>query len=66
MINQAVPLYLPPGRRVGPVVVVGLGYNSLWQPDRANFNAWAAQFDREADALDRAAPRAAERRRSCG
>jgi lysophospholipase L1-like esterase len=51
MIKQAVPLYLPPGRRVGSVVVVGLGYNSLWQPDRANFTAWADQFDREADAL---------------
>jgi hypothetical protein len=51
MINQAVPLYLPPGRTVGSVVVVGLGYNSLWQQHRANFNAWADQFDREADAL---------------
>lgn len=51
MINQAVPLYLPPGRQVGSVVVVGLGYNSLWQKNRANFAAWAAQFDREADSL---------------
>jgi len=51
MINQAVPLYLPPGRRVGSVVVVGLGYNSLWQPNRLNFSAWAGQFDGQADSL---------------
>ena len=51
MVKQAVPQYLPPGKRVGTVVVIGLGYNSLWQKDRANFNAWAAQFDREADSL---------------
>jgi hypothetical protein len=42
---------LPAGRRVGSVVVVGLGYNSLWQRNRAHFNTWAQQFDREADAL---------------
>ena len=51
MIDQAVPRYLPPGRRVGSVVVVGLGYNSLWERDRARFDVWAAQFDREANAL---------------
>ena len=51
MVKQAVPLYLPPGRRVGSVVVVGLGYNSLWEHERANFTAWATEFDREADRL---------------
>jgi lysophospholipase L1-like esterase len=51
MIKQAVPLYLPPGRRVGSVVVVGLGYNSLWQRDRLNFATWAGEFDSEADSL---------------
>jgi len=51
MINQAVPQYLPAGRRVGSVVVVGLGYNSLWQKDGVNFATWAGQFDREADGL---------------
>jgi lysophospholipase L1-like esterase len=34
-------------------VVVGLGYNSLWQRERLNFDDWAAQFDREAVALIR-------------
>jgi hypothetical protein len=51
MISEAVPLYLPPAHRVGSVVVVGLGYNSVWQPYRLNFRAWAGQFDREADSL---------------
>jgi lysophospholipase L1-like esterase len=51
MIDQVVPRYLPPGRRVGSVVVVGLGYNSLWQPHRTRFDVWAAQFDREASSL---------------
>ena len=51
MVNQAGPLYLPPGRKVAPTVVVGLGYNSLWQPNREHFGAWAGQFDRQADAL---------------
>jgi hypothetical protein len=51
MINQAGPRYLPPGRKVAPTVVVGLGYNSLWQPHEEHFAAWAAQFDRQADTL---------------
>ncbi len=36
---------------VGSVVVVALGYNSLWGKDRAQYDTWAAQFNREADAL---------------
>ena len=36
---------------VGSVVVVALGYNSLWGQDRAQYDTWAAQFSREADAL---------------
>ncbi|MEO5679778.1 MAG: acyltransferase family protein [Acidimicrobiales bacterium] len=36
---------------VGSVVIVGLGYNSLWERDRARFSSWAAKFDREADDL---------------
>jgi len=36
---------------VGSVVVVALGYNSLWGQDRAQYDTWAAQFNREADAL---------------
>ena len=36
---------------IGSVVVVALGYNSLWGQDRAQYDTWAAQFNREADAL---------------
>ncbi|MET0324993.1 MAG: acyltransferase family protein, partial [Ilumatobacteraceae bacterium] len=36
---------------VGETVIVGLGHNSLWERDRANFDNWARKFDREADAL---------------
>jgi len=36
---------------VGAVVVVALGYNSLWGKDRSQYDTWAAQFNREVDAL---------------
>jgi len=36
---------------VGATVIVGLGHNTLWEKDRANFDNWAGKFDREADAL---------------
>jgi peptidoglycan/LPS O-acetylase OafA/YrhL len=39
------------GTPVGQVVVIGLGYNTLWERDRANYDSWAERFDREADAL---------------
>jgi hypothetical protein len=39
------------GGRVAPLVVVGLGYNSLWERDRRNYDLWARRFDREAVAL---------------
>jgi hypothetical protein len=38
-------------RRVAPLVVVGVGYNSLWEHDRRNYDTWAARFDREANQL---------------
>ena len=38
-------------KRVSPIVVVGLGYNSLWERDRRNYGRWAARFDGEALAL---------------
>ena len=39
------------GRRVSPLVVVGIGYNSLWERDRRNHDTWAARFDAEARKL---------------
>ena len=39
------------GRRVAPLVIIGVGYNSLWERDRRHYATWAAEFDREAKAL---------------
>jgi formylglycine-generating enzyme required for sulfatase activity len=39
-----------PGR-IGSVAVVALGYNSLWQKDRQNFQRWADNFDKTAEAM---------------
>ena len=39
------------GRRVAPLVIIGVGYNSLWERDRRNYAIWAAEFDREAKSL---------------
>lgn len=39
------------GRRVAPLVVVGIGYNTLWERNRRRYDFWAARFDREAAQL---------------
>jgi hypothetical protein len=39
------------GHPIGSVAVVALGYNSLWEKNRRNFDRWASQFDKQADAL---------------
>ena len=36
------------GRRVAPLVVIGIGYNSLWERDRVNHRRWAERFDGDA------------------
>ena len=41
------------GRRVAPLVVVGLGYNSLWERRRRRHAFWARRFDRDAVRLIR-------------
>ena len=41
------------GRRVAPLVVVGLGYNSLWERHRRRYRFWARRFDRAAGRLRR-------------
>jgi hypothetical protein len=38
-------------RKVAPVAVVGLGYNSNWEPGRKHYGFWAAAFDRQARSL---------------
>ncbi len=38
-------------RRVARLVVIGIGYNSLWQRGRRNYSSWARKFDTEAKRL---------------
>jgi hypothetical protein len=38
-------------RSVTKLVIVGIGYNSLWERRRKNFSLWARKFDREAGEL---------------
>ena len=51
MLHQANDELVSAGKRVGDTVIVGLGYNTLWERDRSSFDYWAAKFDREADEL---------------
>ncbi len=39
------------GQRVDRLVIVGIGYNSLWERHRRRHAYWAARFDREAKRL---------------
>jgi peptidoglycan/LPS O-acetylase OafA/YrhL len=50
MVKQAVPEFLN-ARGVGTVVVVALGYNSLFEKDRKNFDRWTGLWDRGAEKL---------------
>jgi hypothetical protein len=38
-------------RRVAPLVVIGIGYNSLFQRNRRRYDYWARRWDREAEWL---------------
>ena len=51
MIDDAARTLRARGRRVAPLAVVGLGYNSLWERGGRRFGYWAARFDREARTL---------------
>ncbi|WP_354697497.1 hypothetical protein DSM112329_03128 [Paraconexibacter sp. AEG42_29] len=42
---------LQPIKRVNRLVVVAIGYNTLWQRGRQRYGYWAARFDREAATL---------------
>ena len=33
------------------LVIVAVGYNSLWERDRRRYHVWAAEFDSQAKAL---------------
>jgi lysophospholipase L1-like esterase len=51
MVRAAVEELRQLGRPVAPLVIVGLGYNSLWERRRRHHAYWAARFDREAKRL---------------
>ncbi len=53
MVDDAARQLRAQGRRVAPLVVVGLGYNSLWERDRRNYSKWATRFDSHASVLVR-------------
>jgi lysophospholipase L1-like esterase len=38
-------------RKVARLVVIGIGYNSLWERGRRNYSQWASKFDSEAKEL---------------
>ncbi len=50
MVKQVVPEFLN-ARSVGSVVVIALGYNSLFEKDRQNFPRWSGLWDRGAEKL---------------
>ena len=52
MVKQAVPEFLN-ARAVGSVVVVALGYNSLFEKERKDFARWSGLWDRGAEQLVR-------------
>lgn len=51
MLYQADESLASEGVPVGATVVIGIGYNTLWERDRANFNRWTEMFDTQADEL---------------
>ena len=53
MLHQVEDTFLPPGKKVGSLVAVALGYNSLWERDRYRYDMWAARFDEQADEVIR-------------
>lgn len=54
MIKHAAAEIARSRRRVAPLVVIGIGYNSLFQRNRRRYGYWAGKWDREAAALLRA------------
>ena len=51
MIKHAVSEIGSSRRRVAPLVVIGIGYNSLFQRNRRRYDYWARRWDREAARL---------------
>lgn len=51
MLDDAAAELARSGDRVHRVVVVALGYNSVWERHRADFDFWSARFDHDATRL---------------
>ena len=51
MVDDAAAQLARSGDRVAPVVVVALGYNSVWERRREDYGFWSDRFDREARRL---------------
>jgi hypothetical protein len=45
------------GRPLAPLVIAGIGYNSLWEKNRRRYAVWAERFDDEANTLLRTVKR---------
>jgi lysophospholipase L1-like esterase len=50
-IRQALKEYTLSRRDTGPVAVVALGYNTLWEKDRHNFKRWSDMFDKHVEEM---------------
>jgi hypothetical protein len=51
MMRDAVEALRQQPGATAPVIVVGLGHNSVWEKDRKNFARWSATFDKSAEDL---------------
>jgi lysophospholipase L1-like esterase len=51
MIRKGLDDYVRQQRNTGPVAVVALGYNTLWEKDRHNFKRWSDAFDKSVEEM---------------
>lgn len=51
MMRDAVAALRQQPDAAAPVIVVGLGHNSVWEKDRRNFARWSATFDKSVEDL---------------
>jgi lysophospholipase L1-like esterase len=51
MIKAGINEYVKKKTTLPEVAVVALGYNSLWEKDRKNFDRWAKKFDAEVELM---------------
>jgi hypothetical protein len=51
MISKAVEVIQRRPEAIGPVAVVALGYNSLWERDRRNYEIWSTRFDNSVEEM---------------